>query len=82
MIRTYAPIQSATRFVSYKDIKLFTADLKPVYKASTEEIALAAMDELEAKWGGKYALAVRLWRVNGDALLTMFKYPSEIQKLI
>ena len=42
-------IRSSTRYVSYKDIKQFTADLKPVYKSPTEETALAAMDEFEAK---------------------------------
>lgn len=75
-------IRSSTRYVSYKDIKQFTADLKPIYKAPTEETALAAMDEFEAKWGTKYPLAVKSWRVNWNELSTMFKYPPEIRKLI
>jgi len=75
-------IRSSTRYVSYKDIKQFTAALKPVYKAPTEETALAAMDEFEAKWGSKYPLAVKSWRVNWNELSTMFKYPPEIRKLI
>ena len=75
-------IRASTRYVSYKDLKAFTADLKPVYKAPTEEIALAAMDELEAKWGAKYALGVKSWRVNWPELSTMFKYPPEIRTLI
>lgn len=53
-------IRSSTRYVSYKDIKQFTADLKPVYKAPTEEVALSALDEFETKWGAKYPLAVLL----------------------
>lgn len=75
-------IRSSCRYVSYKDIKQFTADLKPVYKAATEEIALAALDEFEAKWGKKYPLGVKSWRVNWNELSTMFKYPPEIRKLI
>ncbi len=75
-------IRASTRYVSYKDIKAFTADLKPIYKAATEESALAALDELEAKWGAKYALGVKSWRVNWPELSTMFKYPSEIRTLI
>ncbi len=75
-------IHSSTRYVSYKDIKQFTADLKPVYKAPTEESALSAMDEFEAKWVGKYPLAVKSWRINWNELSTMFKYPPEIRKLI
>ena len=75
-------IRSSTRYVSYKDIKQFTADLKPVYKAPTEGTALSALDEFEVRWGGKYPLAVKSWRVNWNELSTMFKYPPEIRKLI
>lgn len=75
-------IRSSTRYVSYKDVKQFTADLKPVYKAPTEEIALSALDEFEANWGRKYPLAVKSWRVNWNEFSTMFKYPPEIRKLI
>lgn len=75
-------IRSSCRYVSYKDIKQFTADLKPVYKAPTEETALAALDEFEVKWGAKYPLGVKSWRVNWTELSTMFKYPPEIRKLI
>ncbi len=32
-------IRYSTKFISYKDIKPFMADLKEVYQASTEEIA-------------------------------------------
>lgn len=75
-------IRSSSRYVSYKDIRQFTADLKPIYKAPTEEIALVALDEFEAKWGKKYPLGVKSWRVNWNELSTMFKYPPEIRKLI
>lgn len=30
------------------------ADLKLVYKAYTEDLALAALDDLEENWGKKY----------------------------
>lgn len=75
-------IRSSTRYVSYKDVKQFTADLKPVYKAPTEEAALLALDEFEVKWAKKYPLAVKSWRVNWNELSTMFKYSPEIRKMI
>lgn len=31
-------IRASTRYVSYKDVKVFSADLKPIYKAATEEL--------------------------------------------
>ena len=42
-------IRSSTRYVSYKDLKEFTRDLKPIYKAATEELAEAALDDFEEK---------------------------------
>jgi len=75
-------IRSSTKYVSYKDLKAFTADLKPIYKASTEEAALLALDALEEKWGKKYAIAIKSWRVNWAELATFFKYSPEIRRII
>jgi len=75
-------IRSSTRYVSYKDIKKVTADLKLIYKAATEEGALLELDRLEEVWGAKYPLIIRSWRTNWDELATFFKYPPEIRKLI
>ncbi|NLW49184.1 MAG: IS256 family transposase [Firmicutes bacterium] len=75
-------IRNSTRYVSYKDLKAFTADLKPIYKAADESLGLMALDEFEAKWGQKYPLAVKSWRTNWPELATFFKYLPEIRKLI
>ena len=75
-------IRSSTRYVSYKDVKAFTAALKPIYKAPTEELALEALDELESTWGGKYPASIKSWRDHWDELATMFKYPEQIRRLI
>jgi transposase-like protein len=75
-------IRSCTRYVSYKDIKAFTAALKPIYKAPTEELALAELDKLEAAWGGKYPASVKSWREHWDELSTMYKYPEPIRRMI
>lgn len=52
-------IRNFTRFVSYKDLKKVTADLKPIYKAATEEGALLELDRFEEVWGAKYPLIIR-----------------------
>lgn len=75
-------IRNSTRYVSYKDLKKVTADLKPIYKAATEEAALVELDRFEEEWGKKYPLIVRSWRNNWSELATFFKYPPEIRKLI
>lgn len=75
-------IRYTTKFVSYKDIKSFMKDLKLVYRADTEALALEALDDLEEKWGKKYPSSISSWRNNWPQLSTYFKYPSEIRKLI
>jgi len=75
-------IRNSTRYVSYKDLKKVTADLKPIYKAATEDMALVELDRFEETWGTKYPLIVRSWRTNWDEIATFFKYPPEIRKLI
>jgi transposase-like protein len=75
-------IRNSTRYVSYKDLKKVTADLKPIYKAVTEEAALVELDRFEEEWGKKYPLIIRSWRNNWEELSTFFKYPPEIRKLI
>lgn len=75
-------IRSSTKYVSYKDIKELMKDLKTVYKAPTEEIALIQLDEFEEKWGSKYPTCVDSWRRNWAELSTYFKYPQEMRTLI
>lgn len=75
-------IRNSTRYVSYKDLKKVTTDLKPIYKAATEEGALMELDRFEEIWGTKYPLIIRSWRQNWEELSTFFNYPPEIRKLI
>ena len=65
-------------YVSGKDRKAFTADLKTVYQAPTREAAETKLLE----WGAQYAMAVRSWELHWEDLATMFEYPAEIRRLI
>lgn len=75
-------IRNSTRYVSYKDLKAFTAGLKPIYKAATEEAALLALDEFEETWGARYPLAIKSWRQHWSELATMFRYPEALRRII
>ena len=75
-------IRNSTKYVSYKDIKELMKDLKSVYKASTEELALTNLDIFEDKWNKKYPMCVKSWKNNWAELSTYFKYPEGIRKLI
>lgn len=69
-------IGNSTRYVSYKDLKKVTADLKPIYKAATEEGALLELERFEEVWGAKYPLIVRSWRNNWEELSTLDIRPT------
>lgn len=75
-------IRNSTKFVSYKDIRELMKDLKAVYKANSEELALTSLDYFEEKWGDKYPSCVASWRRNWAELSTYFKYPQDVRKLI
>lgn len=75
-------VRYTTKFVNYKDMKAFVKDLKTVYQAPTEDIALENLDTLEETWGKKYPSSVASWRNNWPQLSTYFKYPAEIRKII
>ena len=75
-------IRNSTKYVSYNDIKELMRDLKTVYKASTEDLALNNLDIFEDKWSKKYPMCVSSWKNNWAELSTYFKYPEGIRKLI
>lgn len=75
-------IRYSTRFISYKDIRSFMVDLKLVYQANTEDIALQQLEALDNKWGKKYPSTISSWRNNWADLSTFFKYPPELRKII
>lgn len=70
------------KYVSWKDMKAFSRDMKFIYKASTEESALQALEELRKKWGTTYALAVNTWERNWERIRTMFRFTDEVRTLI
>lgn len=75
-------IRNSTKFISYKDIKSFVSDLKKIYKAATEEVALSALEDLEDKWAKKYPLSVKSWKNNWSELSAYFKYPEELRRIM
>lgn len=75
-------IRNSMKYVPYKDRKAFVANLKKVYKAPTEEIALAQLDMLKDKWDHKYSNVIDSWYTNWDKLSTFFAFNEQIRKMI
>jgi transposase-like protein len=75
-------IRNSLKFVSYKDRKALVADLKPVYTAATEEVALEALEDFAKKWDSQYPYITKSWYNNWDNLAIFFQYPAEIRRVI
>ena len=75
-------IRNSIKYIASKDKKAFMKDLKEVYKAPTEELALAQLDNLKEKWGSNYGMVIDSWYNNWNNLDTFFKFSPQIRKLI
>jgi putative transposase len=75
-------IRHSLKYVASKDQKAFIADLKPVYQATTKEMAYIELVDLEEKWGKKYPVVIDSWKRNWEKLTTYFQYSDAIRKLI
>jgi putative transposase len=75
-------IRNSLRFVSYKDRKAVTRDLRPIYRAATDDDALGALVDFEAAWGGRYPGIVELWQRAWERFTPFFAFPAEIRRII
>ena len=75
-------VRNALKFVSYKDYKKVTADLKTIYQANTLDEAELNLDAFAEKWDAQYPTISRSWRQNWSRLIPFFDYPPEIRKII
>ncbi|EJX2514854.1 IS256 family transposase, partial [Salmonella enterica] len=75
-------IRNPIKYVASKHHKAFMADLKPVYRAVSKEVAETALDELEAKWGQQYPVVLQSWSRKWENLSAYFRYPATIRKVI
>ena len=75
-------VRSSTRFVTWKDRKPLMPALRSIYSAPTEDAALAALAEFDAKWGTRYPVVVTAWRANWEIVRPFFAFPAQIRRLI
>lgn len=75
-------IRSSMKYIPYKDRKAFVGDLKGVYKAVSEEVAMDNLLSMKEKWSDKYPNAIKSWEDNWDNLSTFFEFPRNIRKII
>jgi len=75
-------VRNSVKYVPWKDYKAITADLKQIYRSTTEDEALQALDSFSERWDEKYPQISRSWRSHWHNLNTLFNYPEDIRKAI
>jgi putative transposase len=75
-------IRNTFRLTSRKDSDAIKRGIKPIYTAPTADAASAALDDLEQKWGDKYAAMIRLWRNAWNEFIPFLDYDTEIRTVI
>lgn len=75
-------VRNSLKYVSWKDYKAVTTDLKQIYQSATEAEAQQALERFAARWDEQYAQIAKSWRTHWPNLITIFDYPPEIRKVI
>lgn len=75
-------IRNSLRFVNPEEQRKVAADLKPVYQATTEAEALAALDRFGVIWDKKYPSISRSWLENWDRIKPFFAFGDDIRRAI
>jgi putative transposase len=75
-------IRNSTKFVSYKDLKAVTSDLKQIYTAANEDQAYVALLEFAEKWDKKYPMISTSWNRHWQEIIPFLQYPEFIKRAI
>ena len=75
-------LRASMKYIPYKDKKAFAKDLKAVYGALNENVALENLISAKEIWGSKYPNAIKSWEDNWDNLITFFVFPDYIRRII
>ncbi len=75
-------VRNSLRYVSWKDCKAVTAELKQIYQSATEREGQQALATFGERWDSQYPQIARSWHNNWDNLITLFDYPPAVRKVI
>lgn len=75
-------IRNTFRLTSRRDTDAIKRDIKKIYTAPNPDAALAALDDLEDKWGKQYRAMIRLWRNAWNEFIPFLDYDVEVRAVI
>jgi len=75
-------VRASLNYVNWKERVAVVADLKLIYRASTEQEAERRLAEFALKWDKKYPSIGALWRRNWEGIAPFFQFPEPIRKIV
>ena len=75
-------VRNTLKYVGEKNKKEFANDLKTIYHAPSEDAALEALNRVTEKWEDDYPNAMKSWYKNWDVISPIFKFSSDVRKVI
>lgn len=75
-------VRNTLKYVSYKYMKEFASDLKKIYLAADETKGKEQLECVTEKWNSKYPNSMKSWHKNWDVLTPIFKFSSDVRKII
>jgi transposase-like protein len=75
-------VRNTLKYVADKDKKQFANDLKTIYHAPSESVAHERMLEITERWQEHYPNSMKSWSVNWDVITPIFKFSTEVRKVI
>jgi putative transposase len=75
-------IRNSLRYVPWGQRRQVAADLRRVYGADTEDNALLALADFEAKWSPRFPTIAPAWRANWERIRPFLAFPKEVRRLV
>jgi putative transposase len=75
-------IRASLRYASRKYWVPLSRDLRPVYTATDEAAAAAALEDFATAWQDRYPAIVKLWRAHWAEFTPFLAFPPEVRRVI
>jgi putative transposase len=76
-------IRYSMQLVSWKERKMISAGLKPIYQAESAVVARERLEAFDAgPWGQQYPAIAQSWQRNWEQVIPFFAFAPELRKII
>jgi putative transposase len=75
-------IRHSLKYVPRRQYDQVVKDLRPIYKATDADTALAALEAFDEKWGQQLPPVVRAWRDAWEYVIPFLAFPEEVRRVI